>query len=209
MICEQAVELLTGPVEHGNAALRRLAAEHAAGCEDCRGAVVSVHALRALSLMPVAAAPEDGLRRALDRATAPVAREPAAGRGFWAGVGAGLAIAAGLALAVVAGFLLDGADVTSTPRLELALNESRDVSISLTTDEALVDAEIHVTLSGTIGLDGYAGQRELNWHTDLDAGTNQLTLPIVATGTEGGQLLVEVIHSGKRRTFLVDVQARA
>ena len=209
MNCERAVELLAGPVEHASAADRRLAAEHAAVCDDCRGAVVSVHALRALSLMPVAEAPEDGLRRALDRATAPVIRERAAGRGFWAGLGAGLGLAATIALAMVAGFALDGDDPTATPRLELALNESRDVNISLTTDEALVDAEIHVTLSGTIGLDGYAGQRELNWHTDLDAGTNQLTLPIVATGTDGGQLLVEVIHSGKRRTFLVDVQARA
>ena len=38
---------------------------------------------------------------------------------------------------------------------------------------------------------------------------NQLTLPIVATGLEGGQLLVEVTHGGKRRTFLVDVDAQA
>jgi hypothetical protein len=33
-------------------------------------------------------------------------------------------------------------------------------------------------------------------------------LPVVATGENGGQLLVEVLHGGKRRTFLVDVIAR-
>ena len=98
---------------------------------------------------------------------------------------------------------------SGTPQLSLRVNEAREVSISLTTAEALRDAEIHVSLHGSIGLEGYAGERELKWHTDLDAGTNQLTLPIVATGTEGGQLLVEVTHDGKHRTFLVDVQAEA
>jgi hypothetical protein len=210
MNCEQAVELLTGPVEPANAAERRLATEHAAVCADCRGAVVSVHALRVLSLMPVAASPEGAFRRALDRATSSTSREQESSRGFWVGLGAGLAVAACIALAVFALLSLSLApDVSSTPRLSLAVNESRDVNISLTSSEPLFDAEIRVTLSGSIDLQGYAGQRELSWHTDLDAGTNQLTLPIVATGTDGGQLLVEVIHSGKRRTFLVDVQAEA
>jgi hypothetical protein len=65
-----------------------------------------------------------------------------------------------------------------------------------------------VVLSGAVGLDGYEGQRELRWRTNLDPGVNQLTLPVIATGAGGGQVLVEVLHEGKRRTFLVDVSAR-
>jgi hypothetical protein len=134
---------------------------------------------------------------------------------FWQGVAVGAALAAALAFAAVIwlperGDALSGDPATSaTPQLSLRVNETRDVSITLTTGEALEDAEIHVSLNGSIGLQGYSGERDLKWLTDLDAGTNQLTLPIVATGLEGGQLLVEVTHGGKRRTFLVDVDAEA
>jgi hypothetical protein len=210
MNCEQAVELLTGTVEPGNAADRRLATEHAADCADCRDAVVSVHALRVLSLMPTAKTPEGAFCRAMTRTTEPAGREHRTSGGFWIGLGAGAALAASVTLAILA-VLSDAGrpGETLAPQFALALNESRDVSISLTTDEALIDAEIRVTLSGSIGLEGYTGQRELAWHADLDAGINQLTLPVIATGRDGGQLLVEVIHAGKRRSFLVDVQARA
>ena len=67
-------------------------------------------------------------------------------------------------------------------------------------------AEIHVVLTGSIGLQGFAEQRELRWTTDLDRGVNQLTLPLVALGPSGGQVMVEVQHGDKRRTFVVDVQ---
>lgn len=208
MNCEQAVELLTRTAGPESSADRRLATEHAAGCTDCRDAVMSVHALRVLSLMPVSAAPERALTRAVERATGAAGRERRIVGGFWLGAGAGLA--AGIALAIL-GLLSQGPvpGESATPRLALALNELRDVNISLTTDEALIDAEIHVTLRGAIGLQGYGDQRQLSWHTDLNAGSNQLKLPVIATGTDGGQLLVEVVHAGKRRSFLVDVQAHA
>jgi hypothetical protein len=125
-------------------------------------------------------------------------------------MGLGAAMATAAAFAVIA--LLPFPQVVTpiaTPTLSLALNEPQSVNISLNTPEALVDAEIHVVLSGAVGLGGYPGQQELQWRTDLNPGINQLTLPIVATGAAGGQVLVEVIHGGKRRTFLVDVQARA
>jgi hypothetical protein len=212
VICERVVELLTGPVTAGNAGERREASEHAANCEDCRGAVMSVHALRLLSLTPVPAPHEAALDRAIASATA-VARPVSSGRparGFWLGMGLGAAAAASVAFAILLWLSADrGAMPAATPQLSLALNESQDISIALTTADALVDAEIHVTLSGSIGLAGFGEQKELMWHADLDAGANRLTLPIVATGVDGGQVLVEVIHDGKRRSFLVDVQARA
>jgi hypothetical protein len=143
----------------------------------------------------------------LDAATnrpAAIERRP---RAFWAGLGIGAALAAGIAIAVVGFAPWRGtSDASATPQVTMALNEQRDVSISLTSPEALVDAEIHVVLSGAIELDGFSGQRELRWRTDLDRGVNQLTLPIVALGTSGGQLLVEVLHGGKRRAFVVDVR---
>jgi hypothetical protein len=210
MNCERVVELLTGPVGESAAQERRAAAMHATVCQDCHGAVASVHALRLASLAPVPPARPDAWERALLAATRRPARERQRPNRFWVGMALGASIATAATIAVIA--LLPFAPVAdriSTPTLTLALNQPQSVNISLNTLEPLVDAEIHVVLSGAVGLGGYPGQQELQWRTDLDAGINQLALPVVATGAAGGQVLVEVIHGGKRRTFIVDVQARA
>ena len=127
---------------------------------------------------------------------------------FWLGVGVGGALAAGIAVAVA--LWLPGVDTpppaAGAPAVVLALNESRDVSVALNSPEPLADAEIRIALSGEIGLRGFAEQRELHWTTDLDRGVNQLTLPIVALGARGGQVVVEVQHGEKRRSFVVDVR---
>jgi hypothetical protein len=209
MNCERAVELLTGSPTDGTAAERRLATAHVTGCADCRGALVAVHALRMASLAPAPAPRPGDVDRALRAAAGAVRPNTAGVDRFWLGAGAGAALAAAIVAAVfwLAPPRQEPAAPAATPQLEMAVNESREVNISLMTTEPLADAEIHVTLSGAVGLSGYTGQRELRWHTNLDAGTNQLTLPIVATGQQGGQVLVEVMHGGKRRTFLVDVRA--
>jgi len=215
MNCEAVVELLTGAAGGSTAEDRRAAREHASACPECRAAVMSVHALRLMSVSPVPEAPPGAFERMLGGVSAGRSEVPRSPARFWQGVAVGAALAAGMAFAAVTWLpfggdaVRDDAAAAATPQLSLRVNETRDISITLTTDEALEDAEIHVSLNGSIGLEGYAGERELKWNTDLDAGTNQLTLPIVATGTEGGQLLVEVTHGGKRRTFLVDVDTLA
>jgi hypothetical protein len=89
------------------------------------------------------------------------------------------------------------------------VNQPHAVTVSLESPEALADAEVRVELRGALALDGYAGQRELRWITDLDRGINQLKLPVVAVDATGGQVLVEVTHGEKRRTFILDVRAGA
>lgn len=128
--------------------------------------------------------------------------------GFWHGMGVGGSLAAAVTLAWLT--LLPPqppARNAATPEVTLALNEARDVSISVDAPSALQDAEIHVVLTGAIGLAGFDGQRELRWRTNLEAGSNQLTLPVVAFGSRG-QVLVQVQHGEKRRTFVVDVRGR-
>ena len=208
MKCEQVVELLTGPADESMAEERRNAATHAAECAECRGAVASVHALRLASLAPVPPPRSGAWERALRTVTARPERDRPRANRFWLGMGLGAALATAAALGVVALLPFPQAvDPVATPTLSFALNEPQPVNISLNTPEALVDAEIHVVLSGAVSLGGYPGQQELLWRTNLNPGINQLTLPVIATGAAGGQVLVEVIHGGKRRTFLVDVQA--
>jgi hypothetical protein len=103
----------------------------------------------------------------------------------------------------------DGDAPSAVPAVHVALNQPRPVTVTLESPEALVNAVVRIELRGAVALDGYAGQRELRWSTDLDRGINQLTLPVVALDAAGGQVLVEVTHGDKRRAFVLDVQAAA
>lgn len=209
MKCENAMELLSGSPEHGAAEARRAATEHAAACHDCRAALAALHTLRTAALAAVPPPRAGAFERAIHAATRtpPVAANRR--QTFWAGMGLGAALAAGIAFAIVMLGPVSRPDaLSSAPQLSLAVNELRNVDIMVNSPETLADAEVHVVLSGPIGLSGYEGRRELRWRTDLEAGPNQLTLPVVATGDGNGQLLVEILHLGKRRTFIVDISAR-
>ena len=206
--CERAVELLTQSADSENAVERRIAAEHAATCSACRSAVEAVQHLRAEGLSPVPRLRAEAFAQAMAVATKNTASRTAQVPTFLSGLGLGAALAAGVVIAVVT--LMPGLDSTqdsATPQITLAASEQRDISISVATVEALEDAEIHVVLSGPIEFLGYEGQRELRWRTNLERGANQLTLPVLANGMGRGQLLVEVVHGDKRRTFVVDVES--
>ena len=60
-------------------------------------------------------------------------------------------------------------------------------------------------LTGGIELDGYAGERELSWTTNLESGINRLSLPVRAITREGGSLVVQLRHPETDRLFVIDV----
>jgi hypothetical protein len=207
MQCEDAIEQIrtAGSKASGEA---RAAMTHVAGCADCRAALRALEALRTLRDEPAPIAAEGAIERAIDEA---LTRAPSQiyRRGFWSGLASGAALAATLA-AVAVGLWLRAVDddgPASVPAVSVALNQPRDVTVMLESAEPLAGAEVHVEIRGALALDGYAGQRELRWSTNLDRGVNQLTLPIVALASSGGQVLVEVTHGDKRRTFVLDVRA--
>jgi hypothetical protein len=208
MKCEDALEVLRWS-DAAATAERRAAEFHLAQCASCRLAERALAVLDAERRVPVPRLAEGAFERALQRAVVqqrPVMVAPSR-RGFWLGTAVGGALAASIAVAIT--FLWLQPDVpfpTVNPEVTLALNEVREVSVALESPEALAGAEIHVVLTGAIGLQGFAEQRELRWVTNLDRGVNQLTLPLVARGPSGGQVMVEVQHGDKRRTFVLDVQ---
>ncbi|HEX5420981.1 MAG TPA: hypothetical protein VFY39_13355 [Gammaproteobacteria bacterium] len=215
MRCEEAMAWLERAPGGRKSAQRSAALEHVAKCSSCGDARRALEVLSAERWRRVPAPPGGGLQRAV-RAAAEAATLRSAPRrrpraGFWVGLGVGASLAAALgAVWILVGSPEPvGGPVEATPEITMALNETRNVNISVDTPMALADAEIHVVLTGEIGLAGFGAQRELRWHTDLAAGVNQLTLPVVALGEHGGQLLVEVQHGDKRRSFLVDVRAGA
>jgi hypothetical protein len=209
MRCEEAVEQIsTGRAQQGGDL--RAAMAHAESCEDCRAALRALDAVRPLRGEP-APVPSDGaMERAIDRA---LASNPAERyrRGFLSGLAAGAALAATVATVAVGLWLRTGDDATASavPEVRMALNQPRDVKVTVESPEALTDAEVRVELRGALALDGYDGQRELRWMTDLVRGINELTLPVIALDATGGQVLVEVAHGDKRRAFVLDVRGGA
>jgi hypothetical protein len=205
MRCEEAVEILR---EGKDAAILPLQAAraHVDGCAECAAAIRAIVALRAEHYAPAPRVPARSFARAVERATHAPRPEPRRGRGFWLGTAVGGAVAASIVIAVAVLWPQAATTPIGNPAVQLALNEVRQVSMSLESSEALADAEIRVVLTGGVGLQGFAGQRELRWTTDLDRGVNQLNLPLVGLDASGGQVTVEVYHGTKRRTFVIDVQ---
>jgi len=208
MRCEDVLTVLqeTGPAHE---LARRAASEHLSSCEDCRNAAHAFAVLRADRELRIEPPSDDALRRAVLAAASRQARDQPRRANFWLGVGVGAALAASVAAAVFMLRPLADSAGRGVPAVTLAINEVRNVDVALSSPEPLASAEIRVSLSGEIGLQGFGGQRELRWTTDLDRGVNQLSLPIVALGAHGGQVLVEVQHGDKRRAFVVDVRAVA
>jgi hypothetical protein len=150
--------------------------------------------------------PGNSFARALDRVDRVPDLAPARRRSFWLGTAVGGALAAGIAVVVAVLWPQPSLEPLGNPEVRLLAGEVREISVSLESPEALADAEIRVSLTGGVGLQGFANQRDVRWMTDLDRGINQLTLPLVGLDASGGQVTVEVQHGSKRRTFVIDVQ---
>lgn len=208
MSCTHFIEILRGdePLAHDE---RRSAEAHVAACANCRQALAALAALDGERARPAPAPPPGAAARAVERALRSAHKPVRTSRAFWLGAAAGGGMAAALAVGVAV-WLGGGPPVSAPvaiPQVALRAGDSRDVSVALTSNEPLAGVEIHVVLTGAIGLAGY-DTRELRWMTDLDRGVNELSLPVVAIGPGGGQLTVEVVHGERRRTFVVDVLGR-
>jgi hypothetical protein len=203
MKCEDVIEELRSAATP----VRDEVSRHIVQCETCRAAEQAVAALANERALRVPRLADGAFERALQRATQLPPRVVTDRRGFWVGTAVGGALAASLAVAVTLWWLQPRTDVAAAnPQVRLALHEVRAVNVALDSPEALQGAEIRIVLTGAIGLDGFAEERELRWMTDLDRGMNRLTLPVVALGPNGGQVMVEVQYGDKRRAFVVDVQ---
>jgi hypothetical protein len=209
MQCEHAVETIrtAGPKPGIHV---RAARDHVASCGDCQSALQALDAMRVEREQAAPVVAEDVIERAIEKALS-IGHAPGYRRGFWTGLASGSALAATIAASAVGVWLwlTAGDERVAVPEVRIALHQPSDVTVTLESPEPLSNAEVRVELRGAVALDGYAGQRELRWSTDLDRGINELTLPVVASHVSGGQVLVEVRHGDKRRAFVLDVRAEA
>lgn len=156
---------------------------------------------------PAPAANPDFYDRALLRATHEGTRRQ---RRHWVMTGFGSAIAAGLLVFLISGLFINSPQTPNInadiPGVTMALAEPHTVNLVFSSTTALQMATLTVTLPDGIELAGFPGQREISWGTSLKAGKNLLPLKLIATTSNGGEVLARLEHDDRDRTFRLRVE---
>ena len=120
----------------------------------------------------------------------------------WAGAALGGAVAAALTFV-----LLRPVDTTvgTQPQVALTLHETRNVDVLIDSERELKGATIRIAASGSIALDGFDDERQIDWQADLERGSNLLTLPVVARTAGKGRLVAVIEHEGRTRQVAIEL----
>ena len=181
---------------------------HIETCPDCRAALRAAEALAELRRRETVA-PTARLFDQILKASTLGADRATSRRRFWAGAGFGGAVAASIfVMALIFGWADDlRPETQATVEFVVALDQPRQMNLAFETDRQLAGATISILLSGDVEIDGYGLQRELSWSADLDAGVNRLSLPVLANGIDGGQMIVRLSHPNSERLFVINLLA--
>ena len=180
--------------------------EHIEHCVSCQQALEAHKTIRqALRSLPVEEASADFEAKVFTA----VSSHYGAGSGH-----SGNRFIAGFATAMVASLALWFASTVYTPQLiqqtpdeqapqmiNLAMNQVRTVKLVFEVPTDLAEVTLSVELPENIELEGYAGQKQLIWQTNLNKGQNILALPIIATGNGQGELVAQLSYGNKTKQF--------
>jgi hypothetical protein len=165
------------------------------------------------------------LRRALKRIPAPEPRPDFVDRAFAKATGQSsvprnrlahlasrwetwIGAAAGAAVAIVAMLVFWSPMMEREPGITLTLNEMRDIDVLIDSERELEDANIRIVATGSVVLDGFESEREIDWRAHLAQGSNMLSLPVLARSTGAGQLVAVIEHRGRTRRVTVNLTVR-
>ena len=175
---------------------------HVERCEDCRMALRGAEALAEIAARDVTTPPAGLFEAVVEKAVAQPARAPRQTH-FWKGAGFGAMAASLLAMALFFGWTDSPEPVDSAPAFVVSLEEPRQMNLAFETDRVLEGATITILLSGSVEIDGYGPSRELSWTENLEPGVNRLSLPVIANGFEGGQMVVRLDHPQSEQVYVV------
>lgn len=208
MNCESVMERLDALSGDDVASVERRKIEnHISTCEECRSAMRGAEAMRTVKAQPIEKAPDHLFERVI-RGAAGTDMPASSNKGFWVGMGFGGSLVA--AIAVVALTIgLFGNEPIPAPGIAqfmVSMEETRDLNVAIDLKRALPGATLSVILAGGIELAGFGDRRELVWTADLEQGINKLTLPVFATGSNGGQLIVKLDHAASHQVFVINLK---
>lgn len=175
---------------------------HVDRCEDCRAALRGAEALAELAARDTGM-PRTGLFEAVVEKAVSQPASALRDNRFWKGAGFGAIAASLLAMALFFGWTDSRVPAGSVPEFVVSLEEPRLMNLAFETDRVLAGATITIFLSGSVEIEGYGPRRELSWTENLEAGVNRLSLPVIANGFEGGQMVVRLEHPQSKQVFVV------
>jgi hypothetical protein len=185
---------------------------HIRSCGDCRELVLGAEALATLREKNAGPAPAGLFDRLVDEAAGDAARRAGNGKFILGGLSGAAVTAAAFIIALGLGWAGNPGDERQAgPPAEFVVGvaERRLMDLAIETDRRLDDATISIDLYGPIELDGYGPERHIAWRTDLDAGVNRLSLPVVAVDDAGGRMVVRLSHPNSEQVFVVRLRAES
>ena len=184
---------------------RRACTIHIAACDDCANALEGASAMHSVRSWRTENAPDGTFDRVMSR-TFDASERQSSGQRFWLGAGFGGAIAALLLAVAFALGMLAVPEEAAVAEFYVSMDEARSMHVAIEADRPLQDATISIMLSGDVQIDGFGDRRELSWTDNLDAGVNKLTLPLIAIGEDGGQMVVRLNHPDSEQLFVVQLR---
>jgi hypothetical protein len=91
------------------------------------------------------------------------------------------------------------------PTVSVSLYEPETVRLVFAAETALEDATMTVTLPDGIELEGFPGEHEIRWETNLAEGQNLLPLTLIAKTPAGGEMRARLEHDTRARVFRVHI----
>lgn len=111
------------------------------------------------------------------------------------------AIAAGIVLMVTAVFVFGPAKEQQIPNITLTLNQSKKVNMVFNVPEKVAEATFSMQLPKHVEIAGYKGLHKIEWKTALKKGKNLLSLPVIATAADSGELIAQIKYGDQVKTF--------
>lgn len=179
---------------------------HAAACPYCREQLHRERALlERLRRLP-APDPDDAM---FDRALANAYKQERSPRlRRWYGIGGVLAAS----LVLVIGFNVEPRDQqrqADISDLTVSFVNERELTLVVESPLGLDNASFNVILPPGIELTGFPDQREFTWVGRIEPGKNLLALPVRVQTGYGGDIVAQIRHTGKEKTFTISMGAPA
>jgi hypothetical protein len=180
---------------------------HLADCPNCAAVVAAEQKFRLALRQMVVPPPVPGFaERVLENAM----HQETKSHGWWAGFAAGGGMAAAVMLFLFFGLPFQGAEkaIQQLAGVTLAVGAAHTIQMVVNVPSDLAGSTISILLPEHIELDGYPGERQITWTTDLRKGANLLALPVIGMRPGAGTLVARVEHENKRKVFEVGMDVR-
>jgi hypothetical protein len=159
--------------------------EHLNGCPLCRAWHSDHRLATALRDLPVAEPSPGFIDLAFHRAArAHVRRAPSA----WLSAAAAVLVTVAVAL-----LAFTGVPPADAPDIRI-------VNVVIEAREHRSNALVVIELADDLELEGFTGERHIEWHTDLARGRNLLALPVRSLSGRGGDIRVALRYDDGQRT---------